>query len=125
MEELKIFDAEYKFLDIVWDTEPVNSTKLVKLCNEKLGWKKTTMYTVLHKLCEKGVLRNENATVTAIVKREQAQKHESEALLQKSFGGSVPAFLTAFLDGRKLSKEEADEIRKMIKQYLHGREATK
>lgn len=116
MGRLKIFDAEYRFLDVVWNTEPVNSTKLVKLCSEKLGWKRTTTYTVLRKLCDRGILRNENATVTAIVKRGQAQKHESETLLQKSFGGSVPAFMTAFLEGRKLSKEEADEIKKMIEE---------
>ena len=116
MQDLKIFDAEYKFLDIIWDIEPINSTKLVKICLEKLGWKKSTTYTVINKLCERGILQNENATVTAKVKREQVQKHESEALLEKSFDGSLPVFLAAFLKDKKISKAEAEELKKMIEE---------
>jgi predicted transcriptional regulator len=81
-----------------------------------LGWKKATVYTVLRKLCDRGILKNENATVTALVKREQAQKHESEALLDKSFDGSLPVFLAAFLKDRKISEREADELKKMIEE---------
>ena len=116
MQDLKIFDAEYRFLDVIWDSEPVNSTQLVKICLEKLGWKKATTYTVLRKLCERKILKNENATVTALVKREQVQKHESEVLLDKSFDGSLPAFLATFLKDKKISKKEAGELKKMIEE---------
>jgi len=116
MNDLKIFDAEYKFMDIIWAAEPINSTQLTKICAEKLGWKKATTYTVLRKLCERGITKNENATVTAVIKREQIQKHESETLLNKSFDGSLPVFLAAFLDGKKISQEEAEELKKMIEE---------
>lgn len=114
MQEYKLFDAEYRFADVVWELEPVNSTALVKECEKRLGWKKATTYTVLRKLCERGILKNENATVTALVKREAVQQYESEALLKKSFGNSLPAFLAAFLKDKKLSKQEAEEIQRMI-----------
>ena len=116
MQDLKIFDAEYKFLNVIWDIEPINSTQLVKICLEKLGWKKATTYTVLRKLCERKILKNENATVTALVKREQVQKYESEALLDKAFDGSLPIFLAAFLKNKKISQEEYDELKKMIEE---------
>lgn len=116
MEELKLFDAEYKFLDIIWESEPVNSTELTKLCLQRLGWKKPTTYTMIRKLAEKGILKNENATVTSLVKREQVQKYESEALLEKSFDNSLPAFIAAFLKDKKLTKSEAEEIKRMIEE---------
>ena len=116
MQDLKIFDAEYKFLNIIWDIEPINSTKLTKICLEKLGWKKTTTYTVLRKLCERGILHNENATVISLIKREQVQKHESEILLDKSFDGSLPMFLATFLKDKKISEKEAAELKKMIEE---------
>lgn len=114
MEKYKMFDAEYKFVSIIWDNEPINSTELVKLCTDKLGWKKSTTYTVLKKLCERGILQNKDATVTALVKREDVQKYESRAVLEKTFEGSLPKFLTAFLSGRKLSKKEAEELKRII-----------
>lgn len=116
MQEYKLFDAEYRFADIVWELEPVNSTALVKECGKRLGWKKATTYTVLRKLCERGILKNENATVTALVKKEAVQQYESEALLEKSFGNSLPAFLAAFLKDKKLSRKEAEEIQRMIEE---------
>ncbi len=116
MAELKLFDAEYKFMDIIWNLEPVNSTELMKISREKLGWKKSTTYTMIRKLSERGILQNKNATVTALVKREQVQKYESEAILEKSFAGSLPTFMAAFLQDKKLSKKEAYEIRKMIEE---------
>jgi len=116
MSDLKIFDAEYKFLDIIWEAEPINSTQLVKLCAEKLGWKKATTYTVLRKLCERGITKNENAMVTALIKRGQIQKLESETLVNKSFGGSLPIFLASFLQGKKISQNEAEELKKMIEE---------
>lgn len=116
MEEFKLFDAEYKFLDIIWELEPINSTELTKVCLQKLGWKKPTTYTMIRKLSGRGILKNENATVTALVKREQVQKYESEVLLEKAFDNSLPAFLAAFLQDKKLSKQEAEEIKKMIEE---------
>ena len=118
MEDLKLFDAEYKFLDIIWELEPINSTELTKVCLNKLGWKKPTTYTMIRKLAEKGLLKNENATVTSLVKREQVQKYESEALLEKSFDNSLPAFIAAFLQDKKLSENEAEEIKKMIEEKI-------
>ncbi len=114
MEEYKLFDAEYRFLNVIWESEPVNSTALSKLCLEKLGWKKSTTFSMIRKLSERGFIQNENATVTAIVKREQVAKYESEAVVEKNFGGSLPAFIAAFLDGRKITPEEAAELKKMI-----------
>lgn len=116
MEEFKLFDAEFRLLDIIWELEPINSTELTKECLLRLGWKKPTTYTVLRKLSGRGILRNENATVTALVKREQVQKYESEALLEKSFDNSLPAFLAAFLQDKKISKQEAEKIKKMIEE---------
>lgn len=116
MQEYKLFDAEYRFAEVVWELEPVNSTALVKACEQRLGWKKATTYTVLRKLCERGILQNEHATVTALVKKADVQRYESEALLEKSFDNSLPAFLAAFLKDKKLSKKEAEEILRMIEE---------
>ena len=118
MEKYKLFDAEYKFVSIIWDNEPINSTELVKLCADKLGWKKSTTYTVLKKLCERGILQNKDATVTSLVKREDVQRYESRAVLEKTFDGSLPKFLTAFLSGRKLSKREAEELKRIIEEAV-------
>ncbi|WP_139904115.1 BlaI/MecI/CopY family transcriptional regulator [Clostridium thermarum] len=118
MEKYKLFDAEYKFVSIIWDNEPINSTDLVKLCTDKLGWKKSTTYTVLKKLCERGILQNVDATVTALVKREDVQRYESRAVLEKTFDGSLPKFLTAFLSGRKLSEQEAEELKRIIEEAV-------
>ncbi|CCQ98155.1 conserved hypothetical protein [[Clostridium] ultunense Esp] len=114
MEKYKLYDAEYKFVSLIWDNEPINSTDLVRLCADKLGWKKSTTYTVLKKLCERGILENRDATVTALVKREDVQRYESRAMLEKAFDGSLPKFLTAFLSDRKLSEQEAEELKRII-----------
>lgn len=116
MEKFKLFDAEHRFMNIIWEHEPINSTELSKICLRELGWKKPTTYTMIRKLSERCILKNENATVTTLVKREQVQKYESEALLKKSFDGSLPSFLAAFLQDKKLSKNEAEEIKKMIEE---------
>lgn len=118
MEKYKLFDAEYRFVSIIWDNEPINSTELVKLCADKLGWKKSTTYTVLKKLCERGILQNKDATVTSLVKREDVQRYESRAVLEKTFDGSLPKFLTAFLSGRKLSEQEAEELKRIIEEAV-------
>jgi len=118
MEKYKLFDAEYKFVSIIWDNEPINSTELVKLCADKLGWKKSTTYTVLKKLCERGILQNRDATVASLVNREDLQRYESRAVLEKTFDGSLPKFLTAFLSGRKLSEQEAEELKRIIEEAV-------
>lgn len=114
MDEYKLFDAEYRFMDIVWDREPLNSTELSRICLERLGWKKSTTYNMIRKLSERGFVKNENATVSAVLKREQAARYEGEAVAEKYYGGSLPAFIAAFLDGKKISDEEAEELKKMI-----------
>lgn len=96
----------------------MNSTELVRLCLEKLGWKKSTTYTVLRKLCERGILRNEDAVVASLVKREEVQKYESETLIEKAFNGSLPQFLTAFLDGKKLTSKDAAALKTIIEQAI-------
>ncbi len=114
MEDLKLFDAEYRFLSVIWENEPVNSTELSRICLDRLGWKKSTTFNMIRKLSERGFVKNENAVVTALVKKSQVEKYESEAVVERSFGGSLPAFIAAFLDGRKISPEEAEEVKAMI-----------
>lgn len=116
MEKFKLFDAEYRFMSIIWDNEPINSTMLSKVTEDILGWKKSTTYNMIKKLAEKGLLINQNATVKSLIKREQVQKHESEAIIEKSFDGSLPAFLTAFLDNKKISEKEALELKRIIEE---------
>lgn len=114
MREWKLADGEYRFAQLVWEKEPINSTELTKLALERLGWKKSTTYTVLRKLCQRGILANENAMVTALVKQEQIRRQESEELLKKSFRNSLPIFLNSFLQGKTLTAKEADEIQELI-----------
>ena len=113
--EIKVFDAEYRFMCIVWDREPITSPLLVMLCDEEFGWKKSTTYTVIKRLSERGALKNENTVVTSLVSRLQVQKYESELILAKTFDNSLPTFITAFLQDKKLSQEDAKLIEKMIK----------
>lgn len=112
--EYHINESEYRFLDILWDVEPINSMELVKHCEEKLGWKKPTTYTVIRNLSEKGIVCNENAVVRTLVSRDCIRRQESNDFLNKKFRGSLPAFLAAFLQERKLTPEEAQKIQKMI-----------
>ena len=114
METFHLYDGELKFMSIVWDNEPLASRTLVRLCAEQLGWKQSTTYTVLKKLSLKGLVKNENSTVTALVSREQARRQESTAVVDRSFGGSLPGFVAAFVGGRGLSEEEAEELRALI-----------
>lgn len=118
MDDFKLYESEYRFMELIWEVEPVKSTELAKLAFKKLEWKKSTCFTVLKKLEEKGFVKNENALVTAVVARELVQKYESEALIAKNFGGSLPAFLNAFLKDRRLTRREAEEIHRMIEAAL-------
>ena len=114
METPKIFDSELRFCEILWEQQPVRSSELAHLCAEKLGWKKSTTYTVIKRLTERGVVQTEDAVVTALVSRDQVQRAESRAFVERNFSGSLPGFLNAFVGGRGLSAEEADELRRMI-----------
>ncbi len=114
--QYKLFDAEYRFMDIIWELEPVNSTQLCRVCQERLGWKKPTTYTVLRKLGERGLLQNENATVTALVGREEVRQYESQAVVERGFEGSLPVFVAAFLGKKKLTQKEAAELKQLIEE---------
>ena len=111
---LKLFDAEYKFMSIVWTHEPVNSTELTKICEKELGWKKPTTYSMIKKLCERGIMQNEKATVTTLIAKDAVQKHEADVFMDKIFDGSVPSFITSFLQDKTLSEEEAQKIKEVI-----------
>ena len=114
MEIPKIFESEYRFCLILWENEPVNSTKLVTLCKERLGWSKATTYTVIRRLAERGVLKNENATVQSLVSKEQVQESELEQLVQRTFEGSIPSFIAAFSRSNKLTEEEIAQLQDLI-----------
>jgi len=116
----KIFESEYRFCLILWAHEPIRSGELVKLCAEQLGWHSTTTYTVIRRLSRRGVLKNENTVVTALVSKEEVQAAEIETMVEKTFGGSLPAFLAAFGKHRKLSEEELDAVQQMIDRYRKG-----
>ena len=113
----RIFESEYRFCLILWDNEPVNSTKLVELCREHLGWSKATTYTVIRRLSERGVVKNENATVTALVSKEQAQQARLTEMVEETFEGSMPAFIAAFSKSGKLTKMEVDQLRALIDRF--------
>ncbi len=117
MESIKLGDCDYRFMNIVWNHSPIKSGDLVKLCEEELGWKKSTTYTIIKKMSEKGLLKNENALVSALISKEQVQKAETKHFVERTFDGSLPQFVAAFLGGKKLSKKEADELKAMIDKY--------
>ena len=113
-EPLRLADGEYRFACLVWDNEPLPSGQLVTLASAALGWKKSTTYTVLKKLCERGVLQNSDGQVTSLIRREDVQQAESAAVVDKTFGGSLPRFVAAFLNSKPISKAEAAEIRALL-----------
>ena len=117
MEVPKIFESEYRFCLILWENEPVNSTKLVALCKEQLGWSKATTYTVIRRLAERGVLKNENATVTSLVSKEQVQEAELEEFVDRTFEGSLPSFIAAFSRSKRLTEEEIAQLQALIDNY--------
>lgn len=113
--DLKLCDSEYKFMMIVWEHAPVNSGELVSICKDRLGWKKSTTYTMIKKLTERGFIKNENAIVSVLVKKEACQAVESDYFVERTFGGSLPGFIAAFFNSsKKLTEEEAEEIKEMI-----------
>ena len=124
METPKVHESEYRFCLILWEHEPVSSKELVRLCQEELGWKSTTTYTVIKRLSERGVLVNENTVVRSLVTKDQIQAAEIDELVEKKVEGNLPAFVAAFTKHRKLSASELDEVQAMIdrfrKEHSHG-----
>ena len=116
MEYHRLCESDYRFLSIVWDHEPVNSTELVRVCASELGWKKSTVYTMVKKLSEKGLLENENAVVRSLVPREEIQMQESRSFVDQTFSGSLPSFLVSFYGGRGITEAEAAELQKLIRE---------
>lgn len=113
----KIFESEYRFCLLLWEHEPVNSTKLVALCKEQLGWSKATTYTVIRRLVERGVVQNENATVTSLISKEEAQESRLDEMMKDTFENSMPAFLAAFSRSKKLTREEVNQLQAFIDNY--------
>lgn len=116
-QELKMSNADYRLLSIVWDSEPVASPELCKRAEAQLGWKRTTTYTVLKRLCDKQLLQNENTIVSSLVGRQEVQKVESREVVNRSFDGSLPQFIASFLGNEQISDDEAEQIKQMVDEY--------
>ena len=120
MDTPKIFDSEYRFCLILWAHEPVRSSELVRQCQEQLGWKPTTTYTVIKRLSQRGVLQNNNSIVTSLLSKEAVQAAEIDAMVDRTFEGSLPAFVAAFTRHQRLSEQEIDAMQQMIDRYRRG-----
>ena len=120
METPNVFESEYRFCLILWEHEPIKSTELVNLCKEQLGWKPTTTYTVIKRLSERGVLKNENTIVTSLVSKDEVQAAEINEMVEKTFEGSLPAFVAAFTKHQKISEADLDEVQRMIDRMRKG-----
>ncbi len=120
METPKVFESEYRFCLILWEHEPVKSSELVTLCKEQLGWKPTTTYTVIKRLSERGVLKNEKTVVTSLISKDEVQAAEIQEMVDKTFEGSLPAFIAAFTKHQKISDTELDKVQQMIDNYRKG-----
>ena len=116
----KIHEGEYRFCLILWEHEPIKSSELVNLCKEQLGWKPTTTYTVIKRLSERGVLKNENTIVSSLVSKDEVQASEINEMVEKTFEGSLPAFIAAFTKHQKISEKEIDEVQRMIDRFRKG-----
>ncbi|MDE5891544.1 MAG: BlaI/MecI/CopY family transcriptional regulator [Acetatifactor sp.] len=116
----KVFESEYRFCLILWEHEPVRSRDLVSLCEQQLGWKPTTTYTVIKRLSERGVLKSENSIVSSLITKDEVQAAEIDELVEKKFEGSLPAFVAAFTKHRKITEEEIDEVQRMIDRFREG-----
>ena len=117
MKEYKLAEGEAKFAELIWQNEPITSPELVKLCEKEFDWKKSTTYTVLKKLCDREIFQNDNAVVSSLISKEEFYSHKSRKFVEESFGGSIPKFLTAFMGGKKLTTEQAEEIKELIDSF--------
>ena len=113
----KIFESEYHLAEIVWDHEPLTTHELIELCADRLSWKRTTTYTQLKRLCDRGILKTESSVVTSLISRSEIQLSESRSFLDRTFSGSIAHMVQAFTGGHALTKAEADEIRRLIDDY--------
>ena len=118
--EMKLCESDYRFMSVIWDNEPLTSGALVEKCAEALGWKKSTTYTMLKKLCDKGLAQNQDTQVSSLVPRGQVQAAASTHFVEHTFAGSLPGFLAAFLGGKTISEQEAAELKKLIDQHKEG-----
>ncbi len=121
MENARLGAVEARFADIIWQNQPLTTRELVNLCEKELNWKRTTTYTVLKKLCERGIFLTENSKVTALVSREEFYAIQSEKFVEDTFDGSLPAFLAAFTARKTLTESEVNELRRMVREYEEGR----
>lgn len=121
MAEIELGEVQTAFAEIVWKNEPVSSGELVKICRTELDWKKSTTYTVLRKLCEKGLFKNADGVVSSVMSREQFYSAKSEKFVEDTFNGSLPQFIAAFMSGKKITEKEADEIQKLIDDFKGGK----
>jgi len=117
MKTYKLAESEKKFAELIWQNEPIGSGDLVKLCEKEMKWKKSTTYTVLKKLCDKGIFKNEDAIVSSLITKDDYYARQSIRFVEDNFGGSLPKFLTAFIGGRKLSKRQAEELKRLIDEH--------
>lgn len=115
--ELKLGETDFRFMCLIWENEPLSSRRLVELCSEVLGWKKSTTYTTLKKMCEKGLAQNVETTVSALVTKDEVQKYAGNRFIENTFSGSLPSFLVSFLGEKKISTKEAEELKKLIDEY--------
>lgn len=122
MADLRLGPVESRFAELIWDGEPISSTELVHLTERELEWKKSTTYTVLKRLCEKGIFQNEGGVVTSRLSREEYAARQSEQFVEETFSGSLPAFLTAFTRRKKLTEEEIDQLQRLIERNRRGEE---
>lgn len=117
MKRYKLAESEERFAELIWQNEPIGSGDLVKLSEKEMNWKKSTTYTVLKKLCEKGIFKNENAVVTSLISRDEYYARQSIWFVEDTFGGSLPKFLTAFISGKKISRQQAEELKRLIDEH--------
>jgi len=120
MEVPKIFESEYRFCLVMWENEPITASDIAKLCQQQLGWKRTTTYTVIKRLAERGVLKNEEGVISSLVSKDEAQASEIDEMLEKRFEGSLPAFVAAFTKRQNVTEEELDEVQRMIDAIRRG-----
>ena len=117
MNSYKLTESEEKFADLIWKKEPIGSGELVKICEKEMNWKKSTTYTVLKKLCEKGIFQNKDTVVSSLISRNEYYANQSIRFVEDTFGGSLPKFLTSFISGKKLSNHQAEELKRLIDEH--------
>jgi BlaI family penicillinase repressor len=117
MKVYKLTESEERFAELIWQNEPIGSGDLVKLCEKVMNWKKSTTYTMLKKLCEKSIFQNENTVVSSLITKDEYYARQSIRFVEDTFGGSLPKFLTAFISGKKLSKHQAEELKRLIDEH--------